>query len=71
MTVGVHHAARRTVGAGQTRGLLVTDRSWNADKLMSAQPAIFGEPAMYRLARQSALDSVYRITEDTVADAPT
>src|SRR5438477_6122128 len=71
MAVGVHHAARRTVGAGQTRGLLVTDRSWNADKLMSAQPAIFGEPAMYRLARQSALDSVYRITEDTVADAPT
>src|ERR1051326_6217204 len=37
--VGMHHAARRTVGAGQTRGLLVADRIWNADKLMAAQPA--------------------------------
>src|SRR5262249_38301457 len=70
VAVGVHHAARRTIGAGQTHGLLVTNRSWNADKLMGPQPAIFGEPAMYRLPGQSALDPVDRITSNTSPYAP-
>ncbi|CFU02379.1 Uncharacterised protein [Bordetella pertussis] len=67
---GVHHPIGRAESHRQRGRLLVADAVRNADQLVLARLAQFGQAAVHGLAHQAALGPVDRVDQHAVAGLP-